>query len=134
MQQNNKILTSNQDEDFESCLSQLIAEGSFPSFDEFRKNPDKYRERPEALFESIEMSMISDRKNLYKQKIYWRDGKESFSLGKLERVLKEQGYTVDQVDLIPFRSVNSIGGKDEIFVRVYPKSEMRNMGATVAND
>lgn len=118
----------------DECLNQLVAEGSFPSFDEFRKNPDKYRERSDALFESIDRSMIEGRKDLAKQKVYWRHGKESFSLGKLERVCADHGYKISEVDIIPFRSTNTSGtGKDEIFVRVFPKIELQTMGAVIPN-
>lgn len=128
----NKI--PNFEDDFEECLTQLIAEGSFPSFDQFKKNPDAWRERPEQLFESIDASMITGRKDLKNQKHYWRDGKESFTVEKLQRVVKEQGYKMSEVDMIPFRTYNTSGtGKDEIFVRVYPKSELHGMGAIVAN-
>jgi hypothetical protein len=121
-------------DEFDQCLSVLVAEGSFPSFDEFKKNPDKYRERPDALFESIDRSMVTGRRDLAKQKIYWRYGKESFTLGKLERVCKENGYRICDVDIIPFRNPNSSGtGKDEIYVRVFPKSELRAMGAVIPN-
>jgi hypothetical protein len=135
VQSNNKIPISEADmDDFESCLSQLIADGSFPSFDEFKKNPDKYRERPDALFESIDRSMIFGRKDLARQKIFWRYGKESFTLGKLERVCLENGYRIQDVDIMPFRMRNSSGtGKDEIYVRVFPKHEIQSMGAVVPN-
>lgn len=132
MQSNNK--TPHFEDDFEHCLSELIKDGSFPSFDEFKKNPDKWRENKEQLFESIDMSMMTNRKDLARQKIYWRYGKEHFSLGKLERVLKENGYKMSDIDMIPYRSLNTASGRDEVFVRVFPKTELRSMGAVVAND
>ena len=133
MESNNKTPHFDEEEMLE-CLFVLIAEGSFPSFDEFKKNPDKWRERPDALFESIDRSMIMGRKDLARQKIYWRHGKESFTLGKLERICKENGYSLRDVDIVPFRNTNSSGtGKDEIYVRVFPKSELQSIGAVIPN-
>lgn len=121
-------------EDFENCLAQLIQEGSFPSFDEFSKNPDKWRERPEAILESIDRSMQAGRKDLAKQKVYWRYGKECFTLGKLARVCAENGYKLADVEMIGFRMKNSSGtGKDEMLVRVFPKDELKRMGAILPN-
>lgn len=121
-------------DDFENCLQQLVREGSFPSFDEFSKNPDKWREHPEEILATIERSMQGNRKDLAKQKHYWRYGKEHFSLGKLARVCAENGYKLSEVDMIPFRSTNTSGtGKDEIFVRVFPKTELQKMGAIIPN-
>jgi hypothetical protein len=133
VESNNRTPPFDEDEAMD-CLAVLISEGSFPSFDEFRKNPDKYRERPDALFESIDRSMIVGRKDLARQRIYWRYGKEAFTLGKLERVCKENGYSLKDVDMVPFRISNNTGtGKDEILVRVFPKSELQTMGVTVPN-
>lgn len=115
----------------EDMLEVLIPMG-FPTFDEFRKNPDKWRESKSSFFESIDRSMVHDRKNLAKQKIYWRYGKEAFTLEKLEGVCKDNGYEIDQVDMLPFRMKNSSGtGKDEVLVRVFPKHELKSMGAVI---
>lgn len=120
--------------DLEDHLAVLIPRG-FPTFDEFKKNPDKYRLRPDDLFRAIQDSSQINRADLAKQKVYWRDGKESMTLGKLMRVAAEAGYTLDQLEIVPLRTLNSTGtGKDEVLVRVYPKSEVRAMGGIVAND
>ncbi len=121
-------------DDFEHCLATLVAEGSFPSFEEFAKNPDKFREQKEHLFIAIDGSMLDNRKELGKQKIFWRYGKESFTLEKLQRVCADHGYSPEDVDMMPFRMKNATGtGRDEILVRVFPKSELKLMGAVLPN-
>lgn len=121
--------------DLEDALEFLVPRG-FPTFDQFRKDPDKYRGRPDELLESIQNSVTipQHRKLLAEQRCYWRYGKEHFPLEKLERVLVENGYTVRDCDmLIQYRENDSGTGKDVIHVRVFPKHEMRSMGAVVPN-
>lgn len=121
------------DLDLATMVNFLTPRG-FPTFDEFRKDPEKYRLGRYQLFESIENSTTIQRNLLAKQKVYWRYGKEAMSYGKLMRVMAEDGYKPEDCDCIPFRDVNGSGtGKDLILVRVFPKSEMKAMGAIVPN-
>lgn len=114
-------------------LKWLIDHG-FPTFDEFKKNPDRWRLGKEQLFESIDRSTDMDRKNVAKQRLYWRDGKTTMSLEKLQAIAASEGYSLSDIDILPFREINGSGtGKDVIHVRVYPRWELVAMGVKVPN-
>lgn len=125
------------EEEFESMLGALVHAGIFPSFEEYRKNPDKWQKRPEELFESIDQSTLSHKKRLIKQKYRWKDLWECKTLEELERVYKGEGFTMDDLEMVP--SIRNANGTDpkgdiEIVVSLWPKNELRAMGGVVAND
>jgi hypothetical protein len=121
------------DDEFESDMRELHASG-FPTFDEFRKNPDKWRAAATEVFESAQNSFVDPlaRSRLSKQKYYWRYSKESFPLEKLEHICKEEGYTPDQVDILPMRQTGPTA-KDEMIIRFFPRHELKAMGAVLPN-
>lgn len=120
--------------EFDDMVAFLTSRG-FPSFDQFRKNPEKFRLNRYDLFESIEKSMTIDRNDLAKQKMYWRYEKQTVTFGQLLRRIQEEGYKPEDVDVMPYRAKNDSGtGKDVIYVRVFPKFEIRMMGGVIPND
>lgn len=119
-------------------LDWLLTRG-FPTFDEFRKNPDKWRLRPEQLFESADAStqVPHFRKLVSTQKWQWKDQFKCDSLEQIERIAKEEGFQVQDLEMEPL--VNRIHGTSadnqvEIVVRFWPKSEFKARGGVVAND
>lgn len=127
-------MTQRSEMGLEDMLEVLIPQG-FPTFDEFRKNPDKYRNRADQLLESADTSTQSFRKALTKQKYCWRNTYLCDSLEKIERIAKEEGFTVDDLEMQP-RVLSTTGTSQatiEIMVHFWPKAEFKAMGGVVAN-
>lgn len=127
-----------QDMALEDMLEFLIPRG-FPTFDEFKKNPDKYRINPEHLFESADGSVTTGmRKRLFRQKYYWRDQYDcGDSLEKVQRIAKDEGYEITDLEMQPRVATmdgTSKQGRVEITVHFWPKAEFKAMGGIVANE
>lgn len=125
-----------QDDTLEDMLEYLVPRG-FPTFDEFKKDPDKYRLRADHLFESADGSTRSFRKQLVTQRYFWKDQYDcGSSLEKVERIAKEEGYGIHQLEMCP--KVRSMTGTSketvETVVQFWPKAEFKAMGGVVAND
>jgi hypothetical protein len=114
----------------------LLANG-FPTFDEFKKNPDKYRRRPEEILESADRSTIAFRDRVSKQRYGWRDQYVFDSLEQVQRVIKDEGYSELDLEMEPIvRPLNgsSRDGKVEIIVRFWPKIEWARKGKVITDD
>lgn len=117
-------------------LKAIIALG-FPTFDEFRKNPEKYRIRAEEFLESADGAHVSFKPQLKKVKHRWRGQYECNSLEQLQRICRLEGCKEDQLEAVP--TVVSLGGtgsheRFEIITDWYPRDEYRARGGIVAND
>lgn len=117
-------------------LNSIIAMG-FPTFDEFRKNPDKYRNRPEEFLESADAADVSFKAQLKKMKHTWRGEYKVDSLEQLQRICNLEGFSEGDIEARP--RVVSLGGtgrheKFEVITDWYPRDEFRLMGGIVAND
>jgi hypothetical protein len=116
-----------------------ICKMGFPTFDEFRKNPDKWRKGIDEIFVSMEKStQIPGRRNrLTKQRYMWRDQFKIESLEKLQRVAKEEGYTANDLEMCPVQ-MNVDGtdprGRIEIVIQVWPKWEWQAKGKVLTNN
>jgi len=131
------IPTSEQDIDLDEAIHWLTKHTTFPTFDEFRKNPDKWRLRPEELFESADASTQTFRRQLKDQKYYWKDQFDcGDSLEKVERIAKEEGFTIGDLEMQPkARPKNGTSQDDmEIVIHFWPKVEFKAMGGIVANE
>jgi hypothetical protein len=117
-------------------LNALILRG-FPTFDEFQKNPDKWRQNPEEIFESISTSSLAIKDLIKTQRLWWRDQYKVKSEEQLEKICREEGYTGNDIELEVFvRPLHGTSAHNEVetIVRVWPKMEYRLRGGIVAND
>lgn len=110
----------------------------FPTIDEFKKNPDKYRKGVDELFASADASTQSNslRKKLDSQKHMWRDQYLCSSLENLERIAKEEGFQANDLEMLP--TVRKLHGTDEagdieIIIQWWPKGEYQTMGRVSTN-
>lgn len=127
-------MTQPSDMTLDDMLSVLVPAG-FPTFDEFRRNPDKYRDRPEQLFESAEASTQTFRRAVVKQKYCWRNTYPCDSLEQIERIAREEGFNVNDLEMQPGVISKTGTNRDqvEITVHFWPKDEFAAMGGVVAN-
>lgn len=110
----------------------------FPTFDEFKKNPDKWRKATDELFKSCDASMqlAQIRGRMKTQKYSWRDKYFCESLEQLERIAKEEGYSAEDLEMIPIVKTidgSSQYGRVEIVVQFWPRDEYVKKGRVPTN-
>jgi len=122
-------------DEFVEGLDWLCQHG-FPSFDEFRSNPDKYRKRPEELFESADSSTTVFRDAVKKQVYMWKDQYTCRTLEELERIVKGEGFEIKDLEMEPLvrpMEGSSKQGSLEIVIKFWPRAEFAAMGKVVPN-
>lgn len=122
--------------DFDETIEWLTQRG-FPTFEEFKKNPDKWRPRSEEILESADRSSISYRARLGKQSYMWKDQIECKTLEQLQRICKEEGYDPLNLEMRPILKPRGGTGKDrrtDLVIQFWPKHLLRLMGGIIAND
>jgi len=117
---------------------QTICNFGFPTFDEYRKNPDKWKKGLEEIFASVDASLQGDgRKYLVRQTYKWRDQYKCDSLEEVQRIAKNEGYTANELEICPIRFLTdgtSLTGRVEIEVQFWPKWEWKAKGKVLTND
>lgn len=121
----------------EDSLAWIIEHAGFPTFDQFRKNPELLRGKKDELFASIDQNFNPF--GVYKHKYFWRGIYEADSLEKIQKMAQEDGYAGDELEMrvMADRKLgdpNDYDKKITVRVEIYPKEEMRSMGGIVAND
>lgn len=112
-------------------LPQLIKMG-FPTFDEFKKNPDKWRKRPDEILESADQSTQAFRNDVKTQRYFWEDKYEVDSLEDIERICREEGVNRGDLEMEPIvRQVNE--GKVEVLVRFWAPEKAAEKGMVSTN-
>lgn len=95
-----------------------------PTFDEFRKDPDKYRISRDDLLARADNSSTSDLRKFIRKQVYIWDNKHVVdSLEQLERICKEEGFEQHDLDMrpqiIPCSGVDK--GKCDVAIVFVPK-------------
>jgi hypothetical protein len=130
-------MTQLYDGEFEDGLQHIIQNCGFPSFDEFKKNPDKWRRGTDDFFKTLDDSSQVFRKAIKETKYFWKDEIECKSLEMLERVAKEEGFHPDQLEMCPKKrsltGTNELGGVG-MYIQVWPKEEFRRLGGKVIHE
>jgi hypothetical protein len=111
----------------------------FPTFEEFSKDPDKWRTNKNEIFDSIENLNVYFKNRVKRVKYLWRGKYKCKTLGSLYDVASREGYSGDQVEMEPIAmpmdgTSNLHNTRIEITVNVWPKDEFRARGGIVAND
>lgn len=120
-------------------LHNLIQDGRFPSFEKFKKNPDKWRNHEEDIFVSLEQMECFFKKRVKAVSYYWRGKYKCRSLQELQAVTRNEGYKGSDLEYQPIArpsdgTSNLHDSKVDIRVNIYSKIEFRLMGGKVAND
>lgn len=92
-----------------------------PTFDEFKKNPEKWLGRDDELLSSADVGC--DRiKNVVKRHIYEIEGYRTRKLEEVERIAESQGIPLKQLDYRP-QIIPLGGGYCDILVKFVSKRE-----------
>lgn len=94
-----------------------------PTFEEFQKNPDKYKGRADEILESADKSTtVKQFRDLIERQTYSAFGFDcGTSLEKVERVILGEGYVLTDMQMVP-RVSPEIGGKVRINIDFVPKA------------
>lgn len=126
----------NSDIDIVDAMPELIKMG-FPTFDQFRKNPDKYRKGREEIFESADQSSITFKNSVKRQVYMWKDQYTCKTLEQLETICKNEGFTPSDLQMRPIvKPVSGTSNQNqvEIVIQFWPKDEFEAKGGKVILD
>lgn len=102
-------------------LDDLAKSVGFPTFDEFRKNPEKYMGREDASLAEVERGSTNLNRTVSKH-IYEIEGYKCRSLEEVEKVAKSMGINLKELDYRPQVQPNT-SGKFDIKVKFVSKTE-----------
>jgi hypothetical protein len=121
--------------DLEESMNWLFENTNFPTFEEFKKNPDKWRAHKDEIFESIQNGSSTYR--LGKVRYFWRGIYEASSLENLQKIAEEEGFNGLEIEMEP-RATERISLNPykiyDVDVNVWPKGEFKAQGGVVANE
>jgi hypothetical protein len=135
----NTFDTFNSESSVAEAMDWIYANTNFPRFEEFQKNPDKWRVNEEDIFISLAQMEVFFRSRVKSVNYYWRGKYRCKTLEELQRVTRNEGYKGSDLDYQPVvlptdGTSNHHKSKLDITVNIYSKIEMRLMGGVVVND
>lgn len=124
--------------DLADAMEFLHKNTSFPTFEEFKANPDKYRARPDELFESIDALNVEWKERVSSVKYYWRGIYECKTLHRIYDIAMNEGYQGSDLEMEPIAEAmdgtsNNHLTRVSVRVNVWPKEEFKASGGVVAN-
>lgn len=127
---------SNSDIDLADAMPSLIAMG-FPTFDQFRKNPDKWRKGTNEVLEAADQSSVTFKSSVKRQVYMWRNKYTCKTLEQLETICKSEGYSPKDLQMRPIvKPINGTSnqGQVEIVIQFWPEDEFEARGGKVVID
>lgn len=120
-------------------MEQIYAHSNFPRWEEFKKNPDKWRKNEEDIFTSLANMESFFKKRISRAVYMWRGKFRCKSLEELQRITRDEGYKGSDLEYQPIVELrdgtsNLHDSKVEVKIGVYSKIEFRLMGGVVTND
>lgn len=92
----------------------VLSAAGFPTFDQFRKNPDKWREAADEVLKAVDESTHAFRGLVVKQR-YEAFGYPCDTLEQVERICRDEGVALRDLDMRP-QIIPVVGGKCEIII------------------
>lgn len=125
--------------EFSDSLEWLHKNTNFPTFAQFKLNPDRWRENQNEIFDCIEDLSVGFKDRVHSVKYFWRGKYECKSLGKVFDIARGEGLKGSDLEMEPIAepmdgSSNNHDTRIQIQVNVWPKNEFRNRGGIVSND
>lgn len=130
-------VTLDPNSDMASSLEWLHQHTNFPTFEQFKLNPDRYREKPDEIFESIDSLNLEWKDKVAQVKYFWR-GEYEATLHKIYDIARNEGFKGSDLEMEPIAesmdgTSNQHDNRVKITVNVWPKSEFKAKGGIVAN-
>lgn len=123
----------------QDTLNWLFTHTNFPTFEEFCRNPDRWRQNKNEIFDSIENMNVFFRERVHSMKFYWRGKYYCKNLARVQDCARNEGYEGTELEMEPIAepvdgTSNLHNSRIKIKVNVWPKKEFRARGGIVAND
>lgn len=123
----------------QDTLQWLFTNTNFPTFEEFCKNPDRWRQNKNEIFDSIENCNVFFKERVNSVKYYWRGKYYCKSLARVQDCARNEGLDGTDLEMEPIATPthgtsNLHNSKIDIKVNVWPKNEFKAQGGIVAND
>lgn len=127
------------EQEMAEAVDWLMRNANFPSFEQFAKDPEKWRNQEEDIFISIAQLNVFFKSRVKEVKYYWRGIYKCDTLERLQHITREEGYKGSDLEMQPIAEAadgtsNHSTSKVNLRVNVYSKIEMKLMGGVIAND
>lgn len=99
---------------FDRDNQMILERAGFPSFDEFAKNPDKYRKRSDELFVAMDNGSQTELRKEIRGEKYIFDGYKVDTIEQLERILFEEDLKEADVVWRPVLYADHTGRKEVV--------------------
>jgi hypothetical protein len=113
----------NHDNEGETEMALALKRAGFPSFEEFKRDPEKYRRSKDKWLAMIDRSVNNPAtRQLIEKQTYKLRGFSFDSLEKLERAAREEGVDIMKCKVMP-QIIPQLAGKISILVTFVPPGE-----------
>ena len=89
------------EQEFAEAIDFLMRNTNFPSFEQFAKDPDKWRNQEEDLFVAIEQMNVFFKDRVKNVRYYWRGVHRCDTLERLQYITREEGYKGSDLEMQP---------------------------------
>ena len=113
------------DTDFEDLIINPARFGA-PTFEEFIRNPDRYRNDSELIFSTADEGSRLLKKMTETQYYYYNWQYKTKKLEEIHKIILNEGYTLDDMDVEPQVQDGKMQGKIIVHVNYVLKKDIRD--------
>lgn len=116
----------------------IYTHSNFPRLSEFLKNPDKWRNNEEDIFQSLAQMNVFFKDRVASVSYYWHGKYKCKSIEELQNRARSEGYLGSDLEYSPVAkpthgTSNLHNSKVDVIVNIYTKLEFKLLGGIVSN-
>ena len=108
-------------------VTDFLKKVGFPSFDEFSRNVEKYMGRDDDRLSEVDRGHTDAIKTVVKRQVYEIEGYKCKTLEEVERIAKDRGIPLRELDYRP-QLIPLGAGKADVLVRFVSKAKRETRG------
>jgi hypothetical protein len=108
-------------------ISDYLKKVGFPTFEEFSRNVEKYTGRDDDRLAEVDQGHTGHLATVVKKQTYEIEGYKCRTLEEVERIAKEKGIPLKELDYRP-QLIPLGAGKADVLVRFISKSKRQTRG------
>ncbi len=108
-------------------ISEYLKKAGFPSFEEFSRNVEKYMGRDDDRLAEVDAGHGNALSKVVKKQTYEIEGYKCKTLEEVERIAKEKGIPLRELDYRP-QLIPLGAGKADVLVRFVSKTKRQSRG------
>lgn len=133
------INTFNSEAEVNELMAHIHATTNFPTFEQFRKNPEQWRKNEEDIFESLSMMEAFFKKRIKNVTYLWHGKYKCKTLEQLQNRSRGEGYKGTDLEYQPrvkptYGTSNLHDSSVDVQVDVYSKTEVKLMGGIATDE